>query len=364
MSNITKKDAGGLVCVMLDVHIWSGRRLLEKTDLIHANAEFRKLPEKELANLGSVKICDPEDIKKFQAVKGRAERALKRAGLPILGAIGVPESQFEAVHAELVGFQKEFAALEAAFLKSYDDRIAAWKTKHILQNPSWSVLFNSVPTAKHVAGRIGFDFHPYRIEAPADDLKPELNERYNEQVGGLKGALLNEVAAEASKLMQSYLQKDDSNGASEKREYVTQKTLGPLKRAGEKLKSFAFLDPTIGPLAEFVEHHLASLPNVGRIDGPDLLKIWSLSLALASPERAAEIGRRAAEGAPKDVLLGLTVEHRADKGVPPSSEAAVDALAAALAESDERQETEALADEPAFKQGTPAFAEGNLLSWF
>ena len=79
MTELAKKDATGLVCVMLDVHIWSGRRHLEKTDLIHANPEFRKLPEKELANLGSVKICDPDDIKKFQKVKGKAERALKRA---------------------------------------------------------------------------------------------------------------------------------------------------------------------------------------------------------------------------------------------------------------------------------------------
>lgn len=364
MTDITQKNAGGLVCVMLDVHIWSGRRLLEKTDLIHANEEFRKLPEKELANLGSVKICDPEDIKKFHAVKGRAERALKRAGLPILGAIGVPESQFEAVHAELVGFQKEFNALEASFLKSYDDRIAAWKTKHILQNPSWSVLFNSVPTAKHVAGRIGFDFHPYRIEAPADDLKPELNARYNEQVGGLKGALLSEVAAEASKLMQSYLQKGDPHAEKERRDYVTQKTLGPLKRAGEKLKSFAFLDPTIGPLAEFVEHHIASLPNVGRIDGPDLLKIWSLSLALASPARAAEIGRRAADGEPKDALLGLTVEHRIDKASLLIEEAAAEVPPFALAEHADGQEAEAKAVEQVYQQATPASAEGNLLSWF
>ena len=72
---VVSKSADGLVCIQLDVHIWSGRRHLDKTDLIHANKEFEKLPEKDLANLGSVKICDPDKIKEFQSLKNRADAA-------------------------------------------------------------------------------------------------------------------------------------------------------------------------------------------------------------------------------------------------------------------------------------------------
>ena len=94
MTRVIKKSAADLVCVMLEVHIWSGRRNLEKTDLVHANPAFNKLPEKDLVSLGSTRICDPEDIKKFQTVKGKADRVLRRAGLPILGSIGVPADKF------------------------------------------------------------------------------------------------------------------------------------------------------------------------------------------------------------------------------------------------------------------------------
>lgn len=310
MTQVMQKSAADLVCVMLDVHIWSGRRHLEKNDLVHANPEFRKLPEKELANLGSVKICDPDDIRKFQTIKGKAERALKRAGLPILGAIGVPVDKFEELHKELVKLQTEFNTLSASFIAAYDRRVAEWKMKHTLENPGWAYLFSSIPTATHVAGRLSFDFHPYRISAPADEGKSELNARYEEQLQGLKGQLLKEVSAEASSLMSHYLMGKDASGAVKRRDYVTPKTLGPLKRAAEKLKNFKFLDPTIGPLADVIKETLDVMPTVGRIDGSDLIKIWSLARMLSSPRQAAEIAEFAAGGmGAEELLLTASVEQ-------------------------------------------------------
>lgn len=308
MTNIAKKDADGLICVTLDVHIWSGRRLLDKTDLIHANPEFRKLPEKDLANLGSVKICDPEDIKKFQKVKGKAERALARAGLPFLGSIGIPDAKFEELHLELVGFQNEFKKLEEAFLLTYDKRLVDWKLKHTLQNPTWTSLFNDLPSVKKVAGRLGFDFHCCRISAPADESRPDLNRRFNDQVGGLKGSLLKEVAAEANMLIQDYLMGQDGAGVTKRREHITPKTLGPLKRAADKLTSFGFLDPTIGPLADVIAETLKTLPNVGRIEGQSLVKVWTLARLLADSDQAVQIARMAAEGKSADDLLAGTVD--------------------------------------------------------
>lgn len=304
MTVVMKKSAADLVCVMLDVHIWSGRRHLEKTDLIYANPEFRKLPEKELANLGSVKICDPEDIKRFQTIKGKAERVLRRAGLPILGAIGVPMNKFEEVHDELVKLQAEFNTLLAIFLSAFEMRVSEWKIKHTIGNPGWVHLFGSIPSATHVAGRIAFDFHPYRISAPADDLKPELNARYEEQMVGLKGELLTEVSNQASTLMSDYLMgKDAVTGVVKKREFVTPKTLGPLKRAADKLSNFSFLDPSIGPLADVIKETLREMPTVGRIDGKELIKIWSLARMLSSPLQAAEMASVAAGGMSTDDLL-------------------------------------------------------------
>lgn len=304
MTEVVKKDAGGLVCVMLDVHIWSGRRHLDKTDLIHANPEFRKLPEKDLANLGSVKICDPEDIKKFQAVKGRAERALARSGLPILGSVGVPLEAFEDLHVELVKYQNEFRVLETEFIKSYDARISEWKMKHTLGNPAWRHLFGSIPDAKHVAGRLGFNFHAYRISAPSDDLKPALNAAFEQELGGLKGKLMSEVAAEATKLMADYLTGTDPlTGVVKRREHVTPKTLGPLKRAAKKLHSFRFLDPSTGPVADLINKVLDPMSDVSKIENNDLMMIWALSRALASPVEACSIALKVYDGADAHSLL-------------------------------------------------------------
>jgi hypothetical protein len=304
MAQVIHKDAGNLVCVLLDVHIWSGRRHLEKTDLVHSNPEFRKLPEKDLANLGSVKICDPEDIRRFHTIKGQAERVLRRAGLPILGAIGVPADRFSDVHDELVKLQKEFSGLAGSFIAAYDQRVRDWRMKHVAANPGWTSLFSHIPTATHVAGRIGFDFHAFRISAPAESMAPELNARFESQLHGLKGELMREVADEANSLITDYLAADGCKGGTARREYVTQKTIGPLKRAAAKLTSFRFIDSTIGPLADMIQEVLASLPPSGRIDGAGLLKVWSLARMLSTPRQAAEMAQLAQQGRSVDDLLG------------------------------------------------------------
>jgi hypothetical protein len=306
MPHVIDTPADHLVCVVLDIHIWSGRRHLERSDLIRSNPEFSKLPEKELANLGSVKICDPEDIRKFHTLKGQAERVLGRAGLPTLGAIGVPADRFEAVHDDLVKLQQRFQELARGFVAAYDQRIASWKARHLQTNPDWAPLFSNVPTATHVAGRLAFDFHPFRIAAPAaGGGQPALNARFDQQLHGLKGELLQELADEATHLVTACIEGGKKQANAVPREHVTARTLAPLKRAAAKLTSFRFIDPTIGPLADVIEEVLAGLPLAGRIDGVRLMRVWSLASMLSTPKQAAEMAELAQQGAAADDLLGL-----------------------------------------------------------
>ncbi len=249
MAQVIHKDAANLVCVLLDVHIWSGRRHLEKTDLVHSNPEFRKLPEKDLANLGSVKICDPDDIRRFHTIKGQAERVLRRAGLPILGAVGVPADR----------------------------------------PPNTQALIHVV------------EIHPVGTRDRLRSVTADRDERAVQ-----KGELMREVADEATSLITDYLAGNGRSGAAGRREYVTQKTIGPLKRAAAKLTSFRFLDSTIGPLADMIQDVLASLPPSGRIDGLGLLKVWSLARMLSTPRQAAEMAQMAQQGAAADDLLGAS----------------------------------------------------------
>lgn len=278
LPDVVQKSAQNMVCVLLDVHIWSGRRHLDKTDLVHANREFEKLPEKELATLGSVKICDPTRIKAFQTIKNKAETVLRRAGLPILGAIGIPMAKWPAVFEALSNLEAEYNTLVNDFIGTYEDAIENWKSIHLGKNPEWERLFRDLPTAQHVLGRLSFKFHPFRIDAPMEGDSP-LNASFHREVGGLKGELLKEVSTEADVFVQSLFV--ENNGVSEKRQFVTPKTLGPLRRAAIKLQDFAFIDPTIGPMATYLNDLLDQMPDEGRIDGQKLISLTSISRLMA-----------------------------------------------------------------------------------
>jgi hypothetical protein len=287
IETVVTKDATDLVCIQLEVHIWSGRRLLDKSDLIHANPEFNKLPEKDLANLGSVKICDPKEIKAFQTLKNKAETVLKRAGLPILGAIGVPSEKYPQVFKELTALKASYDQLVSEFVAAYDAKIEIWRDLHLAQHPEWTQLFRDLPTAQHVGGRLAFKFHPFRISAPADATHPELNTAFNDEIGGLKGELLREVADEAKKFVLSLSGKREG-GVVSKREFITPRTLGPLRRAAVKLNSFAFVDNSIGPLSTLITDLLAEMPD-DRIEGQNLIVLNTLARMLGSKRGLDEL---------------------------------------------------------------------------
>lgn len=315
MTQVIRKDASDLVCVMLEVHIWSGRRHLDRDDLIAANPALSKLPSEKLATLGAYKICDPDHIKQFQHVKGKAERYLKRAGLPVLGAYGVPASKYPEVHKQLSTFEAEFRTLANHFTAMYDTAVQKWASEQLIENPAYSHLFHHVPTREHVESKLGFAFHPYRISAPAGEGEGDdselLNDRFRHQVGGLKGELLKEVAKEASTLVDEYMYKADAKGVVKKREYITHRTLGPLKRAAKKLCDFAFLDSTIGPLADMVLEVVDSTVDE-RIEGGALMRICALSTLLSDPNRAVQVAAAAAQGTLVDDLLSSMNVVRAE----------------------------------------------------
>jgi len=98
---IKQVDAKGIVCVTLDVHLWSGRKRLRKEALIEKNPELSDLPPESLATMGSIKIADPDDLAPFLRYKREAEKLLKLNGLPLLGTVGIPDSKLQKVFEDL-----------------------------------------------------------------------------------------------------------------------------------------------------------------------------------------------------------------------------------------------------------------------
>lgn len=284
-SLIKQTEAKGLICVTLDIHLWSGRKRLRKEALLAKNPEFKNLPPESLATLGSIKIADPDDLTPFMRLKRAAEKLLLANGLPLLGTVGIPEAKLNRTYAELTKLKAEFDGLRQQLHRDYDTRVFEWRSK--AENEEWAHLITDIPTPEYVAGRLAFGFHLCRVSAPsADDASP-INAEYGRQVTGLKGELFADAAREARVLMERYLTGKDNSGTVRPRDKITQKTLGPLRRVAEKLRSFSFLDPTVLPMAEVVEHCLSLLPKEGPIEGPCLVHIWSLARTLAN-EKAAE----------------------------------------------------------------------------
>lgn len=283
--DIARKDVHDLVCVSLDIHLWSGRKRLRKEQLIERNPALGNLPPESLATLGAIKICDPDDLAPFMAVKRQAEKLLAGNGLPLLGTWGIPDAKLESVHKHLTKLQGEFDQLRKELHRDYAVRIDEWRCKP--ENIGWQHLISDIPTPEYVAGRLSFGFHMVRVLAPSSDEGSAVNQSFNAQVGGLKGELFSDAAREARVLMDKYLMGRNAAGVVSEREKITQKTLRPLRRIAEKLRSFSFLDPTVEPMAEVIEHCLSLLPSEGPIEGSNLVHIWTLARTIAN-ERAAE----------------------------------------------------------------------------
>lgn len=290
---IKQKSADGLVCVTLEVHLWSGRKRLKKEQLIAKNKEFENLPPATLATLGSIKICDTDDLAPFNAMKREAEKLLAINGLPLLGSVGIPEAKLDNVFKGLALIQSKFNDKRDTFFKRFDRAIEDWRNQP--ENAEWSNLIHDIPSPEQAAGKMSFGFHLCRVSAPSSDEFSDANQMYAKQMTGLKGELFADAAKEAEILITKYLMGKTVEGVVQKREKVTWKTLRPLKRIGEKFTSFSFLDPTCEPMVDMIDHVLGLLPDEGPIEGVHLMHIWTLAQALSNPQKAIALAQMAFE---------------------------------------------------------------------
>lgn len=291
-SQVKQVDAANLVCVALDIHLWGGRQALKREHLQQYDSQMANLPPSALASMGSIKICDPEEVRKFARIKNEAIRLLEDNGLPLVGAMAIPKDRLDAVTLELGKLKAKFDHCANDLFMRFDNEITAWRRKWQLENPGNATLLKRVPDAKQVYGKLSFAFHLYAVTAPvAGDESHHANGGYHGQLRGLKGELFKAAAAEAHDLLTKYLVTTDPSGATSNKDVITQKTLRPLKRVVAKLRSFSFVDPSAGPLADVIEWSLDQLPAEGKIDGKGLVSIWSLARLLANPDEAARIAQ-------------------------------------------------------------------------
>lgn len=259
-----------LVCIKLDVHIWSGLKKLRPEDLKVQG----KLPPAEVASLGSKKIISREDLRPFHALKKEAERLLESKGIRFLGGRAISAKDRAAVVGELKRIQQEFEEKRREFLDTYDDRVEHWISSH----PEWEdVLRRAIAPKARVAGAISFGFDVFRIQPVVEsDGQSASSGDLAQPESTLGGRLLKEVAAEANRAW------DESFVG---RMEITRRALRPIKSLREKLESLSFLQPGVHKVISEIDQVLGDLPKSGKISGTPLAAIRGLMALLCDSER-------------------------------------------------------------------------------
>jgi hypothetical protein len=292
MQTIKTVSSSDVVCVALEVHLWSARIQLKPEELQKFNNGNVKLPDAAIASLGSVKIVEPEVIRTFERLKREAQQVLQRAGLPLFGTRAVPVAKFDGVAAELKAIKSKFESEALNLLATYDLKISEWRGKWNAANPGYAHLLDRIPKAESVFGRLSFDYHAYRVEPP-QGLDDEAGQEFTTKLSGLRGEMYADAAREAAVLLESTM-RDGSQ-----RDYITPKTLGPFQRIATRFRDFEMLDPSAIAAAELIEATVAQAMQFAQSDknnrisdGP-LMLVLAMANTFAVPATAAALAERA-----------------------------------------------------------------------
>ena len=283
ISDITVLDS--LFAINLNVTLWSARRKLTPEDLGGV-----ELPPEDVASLGSKRICNPEHLRVFTMLRGRAYSLLNKTGVKFLGGWAIPEDKADSVVSELQTLKDKFEAAEDAFLTDYDKHLQDWINEH----PDWaSVIARSTVSADYVKARLGFGWQLFRVQ-PAMQGEAAANSGLPEEVSGLAGTLFNEIAHDATEIWNSVF-----IGRTE----VTHRAMSPLRVLRDKLRGLSFVHPNAAPVADLIDMAFAVMPPKGNITGSDLLLLQGLVSMLTTPSSMLEHSQKLIEGRTSQSVL-------------------------------------------------------------
>lgn len=283
-----------LTAIRLDVAIWTARRKLSAADFGNSG-----LPPEKLASLGSKRVCNPEDLRIFAALKARAVALLERTGVRFLGGWAIPEAQTSGVVRELSRIGAAFEEAKAAFLARYDEAIRQW----IADNPGWeSLIAGSTVGVDTVRSRLSFGWQVFQVAPPRAKGKAAFSAALTTEVNGLAGTLFDEIAKSATETWRKSYE-----GKAE----VSQKALSPLRTLRSKLTGLAFIEPRVMPVADLIQAALVTMPARGPIGGMPLYALHGVFGLLRDPVALVCHGQRILDGEDSaDILRELAVAQR------------------------------------------------------
>lgn len=300
-----------------ETRLWTGRAKLKPEDF---GVEEDQLPPEALASLGSKKIISPARIKPLQQIRYKMRRACLEVGTRFLGGFAVAVDEAESLARKLEKLVKEGDSRKATFLATFDQGIRDWHG----QNPQWKhILSEGTPEKDKIGKRIGFGYHAFLVQQPAND---NVAQSLLGAVDMMGNNLIDEIVGEARQFVKTSL----TSG----REDASQKTVNPIRRLARKMVALSYIDPALGSMASAIHSLLAKIPSTGKVDGEAFLGLTRAAYLLADPDRfrsaaqqlhdgslsqddlvASLIGPNAVDVAPSAVSVMLPVEMDGD-GMP------------------------------------------------
>ena len=285
-----------LTALRLDVSIWTARRKLTAMDF-----GSNLLPPEKLASLGSKKVCNPDDLKIFAALKARATSLLERNGIRFLGGWAIPEEKTSLIVKDLEIIGDDFAKAKEEFLSRYDQSIRQW----IADNPGWEgMIAGSIVDAESVRARLSFGFQLFRV-APITGKNRDANDYLAREVNGLSQTLFEDVAKVA---------RDIHSKSFEGKTEITRKALSPLKAMQDKLTSLSFIEPRAAPIASLIQGALEIIPTRGgAIYGAHLALLQGLVRLVSDTDAMLAEGQKILDGVDGQAILKEWAESAKDK---------------------------------------------------
>ncbi|PYV41652.1 MAG: hypothetical protein DMG06_16420 [Acidobacteria bacterium] len=286
-----------VVCVCLDIRIWSGKKKLTPSDLQLSES---KLPPQEIATLGSKNLCDPSALQPLNRIESQARDCCAKVGVRFLNGFGVPKAKAPELLSQLAALQREFQQGKDLFLNLYEDTIRDWAAAH----PGWEYILRTVVPKTVVESKIGFDFQAFTVSEPI--FKEDESEETCDSQGARSSAangLLKATHELPETLFAEIAQnaKDTWRRSFEGKSVVTRKALRPVKTLVTKLELMKFLSPqAIEPLTQRIQQRLSSLAKNGPIAGNDLAIVSGIVYALSDLERLKTYTSLLQNGLPLD----------------------------------------------------------------
>ena len=236
--------------------------------------------------MGSLKLCDPAELRELAVIKRRAERACERLAVKFLGGYATDEANLDRIVGTLNELKPQFDAAALRVVSGLRGMIDQWVHGH----PQWEeAIRRCPPDVNRIASQLRFDFQVFRIAAPANDDAPA-NDGLERAVGGLTRQLYREIAVQARGALQRSFEGKSSVG---------QRAVRVITVIAEKLDALSYLDGGIRPVLDRVRGVRDTLPKAGKITGRELVDVMGLLSLLGNEDRLAKLAsvRMAANGA-------------------------------------------------------------------